>query len=192
MTDSLNLRTRWVALAVAVGLVFSVISVANSTAEAAKPLHDRNFLVNSLRVESDGPGSCTAKLKFEGLKGGKKINVEFRLLKDTGADGTFDHTPRETHLPGSLQVVTVARGRSFVVDGHVIGTNGYAEYTFPSPYGAWGNGRYHVQARIYDENSKGVKTFYTDFGLGTPSEFGGTDVVYTNWEKGVFAATLCN
>ena len=168
MTTLLDGR-RWLSLAAAFAMVVAVMAMGIPSAGAGKPAHDRDFRVTSVELVAMTDGTCVAKVWWEGLKGGRKINVEFDMRADLIGGPEYDGPGTTTSAAGTI--LEVKRG----LTGETKRT-GYAEYVFAFPYGpgaVTGEGFYHIQVRFWDRNG-----LYGDLGGTSPDG----DMIYANWE----------
>ncbi len=178
MTTLLGGR-RWISLSVAFAMVVAAMAIGIPSADAAKPAYDRDFYVTDVQLVALPDGTCVAKVWWEGLKGGRKINVQFDLRADVM--GTPEHNDGLfSTLRAQKETLEVQRG----LTGEMKHT-GYAEHAFSFPYDGGilsGEGYYHLQVAIFDRNGS-----YGDFGGTSPDG----DMSYDTWEYGNNMATYC-
>jgi hypothetical protein len=170
MTTLLGGR-RWISLAAAFAMVMAAMAIGIPDAGAAKPAYDRDFRVTDVQLVAMADGTCVAKVWWDGLKGGRKIFVQFEMGLDLFGDSDYDGAG--TTMPAAKQVLEVQRGLTGATQH-----SGYAEYAFAYPYGlnpTIAEDFYHLQVMVWDRN--GV---YGDSLDG--------DGIYANWEYGHDAA----
>ena len=172
MTTLLDGR-RWISLVAAFAMVVAVMAIGIPSADAGKPAYDRDFKVTEVHLVQMTDGSCVAKVWWEGLKGGRKINVELDVRADWFEGPEYDGDGTTTRA--TMQVLEVQRGLTGATKH-----TGYAEYAFSFS----GTNYLHVQVRFWDRNG-----LYRD-GDNTTSPTP-DDYIYGNWEYGHDGVT-CN